>query len=806
MILGWAAAAWAGTLWVVPEQGEIHPLTPTMLEVAAVDNLGEPIAPEVAVSAGKLRIHDRAETPGVVEMEFTPPAQPGEVRFSMVGVGDATVMVTPNEPSRLVVPGRVEAVSGEREVVVHVDGDLPMSALQWSLSEGAVISVAEARGGLDVRIALSDAVNPRLVPVAFWDGRRDELPAWTVIRVRGRTSVDIETEPGAKVSLAIGKRVYGPFVADSKGMVRPVLEQYPGESSAQVTLVDDLGNETRTTLSLPPTGRGVLFAFAAGSLQPWASPPPVYALVLGPDGAAWAQAPLECQTAAASEVLLLPVSSGFWQVTAVTARSDQDLRIRCGAGDLSSNLRLSVDARVPTAIDVRVWPAELSSEFPIAEFQATLQNSVGDRLPPKGLSVRATHGQLVFDDLEGVVVRGEFNASKAVASGEDQLSARYDAPPSELGVPHQVQALGWLDREGDARLSARVVDEVSHPIVGMNVHFSVGERRVEAATGVDGWAVAQVDVEPGFTPMVLVVGADQRVARALLIRDQRPKLGPGTADLEVIRTVPIRTGRVQRVDLLVEPAILYTGPQAIARVRAYVRDSSGALIADPPESAEVSKGTLGPWVPAEDGGWVAEYQPPNGDTAHMVVVNVRAESASSSATLQLEPRPIDRSAMFSVGVMSNFGAILSPYVAADLDWRSPLLKRKILIRFGLAYFGDQTEIATGLESGARLRTTLFPMNLTAMARTDLRGNGLWGGIGVVVAPYISEGRFGSDTYTQLRIYPPGLQVLGGVGRRLGVGELVFELRGVALTSTGGEFGFSGPVGGLGAVLGYRVVY
>jgi hypothetical protein len=67
-------------------------------------------------------------------------------------------------------------------------------------------------------------------------------------------------------------------------------------------------------------------------------------------------------------------------------------------------------------------------------------------------------------------------------------------------------------------------------------------------------------------------------------------------------------------------------------------------------------------------------------------------------------------------------------------------------------------------------------------------------------------RFGEDRHTQVSVYPPGIAMIGGLGRRLGTGEVFIEGRATALSSPGGDFAFAGPMGGIASVLGYRVIY
>jgi hypothetical protein len=640
------------------------------------------------------------------------------------------------------------------------------------------------------------------------DTRRDERPAWAAIRLRTRVTLNLQTEAGASLVVNVGRRSYGPFLADATGMVRPVIEQWPGELSAQAVLTDDLGNETRTTLALTGSAEASLVSLLTGELVPGRPFPDVWLYGLHGDGRPWEGAPPFCQTPGAAALPVQGMGGGVWRVPLPELPALQELRVRCALGGVAESVdRVAISDEVPQRLELRVWPEELSTDFPVAEVQALLENARGERVPTDGVRVYALTGAVTRDEgPAGLVWRGEYDGRAAVQGGGDTLSARYDLPPGKGPVTFLTVAHGAVGRLGTVKVFARALDATGRPLAGVKLALDAGDQPADAVTGSDGWASVEVVAPPGLRALVLTAKAGHVVARGFAPRGAASRGGPGSADLFVEKKVPITTGRVAEIDVKVDPDILYTGPRSVARIEVRIKDRTGALVNDPPDALQLSEGACGDWEGTGDGGWVCTYTPPPGDVARVVDVAVRSESATTLARVQLEPRPIDRSALFGVGFVSNFGVIASPLLTVDVDYRLPLWGRKMMVRVGAGYYGASAEVDTGIDEPADLRTTIFPITVGLIARGDFRGDAVWGGLGSVVAPYIGEARFGTESVREVSVYPPGLAMIGGLGRRLGSGEVFTELRATAIASPGGDFALTGPVGGVGAVVGYRVIY
>jgi hypothetical protein len=238
-----------------------------------------------------------------------------------------------------------------------------------------------------------------------------------------------------------------------------------------------------------------------------------------------------------------------------------------------------------------------------------------------------------------------------------------------------------------------------------------------------------------------------------------------------------------------------------------MRDRAGAPVAEVVPELAATEGSLGEVRRQPDGTWRVEYAPDPGDRAREVTLTARAEGMSASTRLLLEPRPLLRAPSVAIGGLTNLGRIASPLVALDVDWRVPLLGSSTMLRVGVMTYAGSAEVDTGFGEKLRLRLVVVPLQLSLLARRELGGRALWVGLGGVAAPYRSVARFGDEVASAgVGVLPPGLALTGGIGQRFASGEVMLELSGLALASPGGAVAFQGPVGGVGLVLGYRLIY
>lgn len=90
---------------------------------------------------------------------------------------------------------------------------------------------------------------PTRALIAFWQGPEDQPPAIVDLPLLGRTSVELDTEPGATVSMRVADQVFGPVRADQKGRVQVPIIVPPGVRTAEATATAN-GQQTRRTVAL----------------------------------------------------------------------------------------------------------------------------------------------------------------------------------------------------------------------------------------------------------------------------------------------------------------------------------------------------------------------------------------------------------------------------------------------------------------------------------------------------------------------------------------------------------------------------
>jgi hypothetical protein len=155
------------------------------------------------------------------------------------------------EGSPRVVAHPAEAVLGrDHEVRLELSGaDQPA----WRVSEGE-LSQADAT---HLVWRLPDSGTPRTALLLLWDAA-DARPDPTVLRLPllGRTDLEVETEPHARVTVEIAGRAFGPRVASAGGKVKVPVQVPPGVETATVRAEANGRTTSRQVdLGLPPDVR-----------------------------------------------------------------------------------------------------------------------------------------------------------------------------------------------------------------------------------------------------------------------------------------------------------------------------------------------------------------------------------------------------------------------------------------------------------------------------------------------------------------------------------------------------------------------
>ncbi|MCB9678423.1 MAG: hypothetical protein H6737_25205 [Alphaproteobacteria bacterium] len=801
--------AFAADFAVLSAEEELRPGLPGTVWVAVLDGSVRP--PAVEIVGGTVRFGLEGARDGVWPLVVTPEVEAEHVELKLSAGGRSSTVALDvgwPQPGDLDVPARVEAVVQGEVVRIPVTGANmpPPELLQVVVAEGAVVGVEAVEGGLEILVETGDSPFPRLIPFGVRDARTDARPSWGAIRLRAKPRIPLDAEPGAKLRLEVGGRTYGPFEAGRDGRIVARVDQYPGENLANAIFIDDLGNQTVSTIPLATESKPSLVAIPGERASLQGRPRLVYLRATDGEGHAWRDEAPTCRSPAVGSLDVLRINAGLYAVP-VEGRFSGDLvdvRLECRLGaEASASLRLGPPEGVATRLLLQVWPTDLSTDLPVAEVRAAVEDARGQRLDPSAIVLRADHGAIERSPGSAETGEAEYRGESAVDVGRDTIHARYE-PASSLGPVARLD-IGW-DRTGAGFLVyARALDAVGAPVRDAVVRFDLDGEAREAKTNLDGWAAIREDfVEPG--PLVVNARTGVRKARALVLPGTRGPVALGAPLLETARDLTLSPGRVAGISVLVDPPILRTGRASVAWVSVQLEDRAGNPLTEEDVQLEVSEGSVGPLIARPDGTWVAEYVPEESDRPREVTITAKTESLRSTARLTLEPRLGRLSLGPQVGWISNFGSVSSPVVTMDADLRTRLLAESVLVRASVSGYRLSANAETGLGDDAQLVGGVFPLSLAVLLRQDRGGVSFWGGAGGSLGLHTVTTRFGNRIVSRGNRVVSGGTLIAGAGYRLGLGDLVAELRWSSLPGPGGEVGFTGNLGGLAIGVGFRLVY
>jgi hypothetical protein len=790
---------------VVAEGADPRHGQPALLQLAAWDEDG-PVVGELGVRAldGELQSFSSSGE-GTWQLRWVAPSGGETARFEVrLGKERARVelpLVELPQPS-LAAPERMDALAGET-VELRLGSLSSPEALQVVISEGET-ELIERDGARILRWTTLAGGDPRVALI----GLRDRAvpgapPVWTSLRLAVRRPVSLDTEPGATLSLVLGARQLGPVRAGADGKVVLQVDVWPGDTSANYQLSDTAGNVQRGTLTLAPRPGPVVLALPEGPIVPGASLPPLHLRAVTGSGRSWAGRP-SCSTSGGGELALAGAGEGAWiaRLPPVQEQILLDLRVDCALQDgaATTSARVAVREGLPARIVLLAWPQELSTDFPVSQVQATLEDARGDRLSPEGLDLRAVHGRLERVELDELSLRAEYRGK--LDQPDDAVVASWNHAPGR-GQPSELQ-IGVTTSEGGLQLQARSLDALGRPLAGQVLSVTVGGGAVELLTDQRGWASAELP--RSSRPEVLEVQGGGLRRRVLVLPwVDTSGLDAQAPDLQAQVPLSIRAGRVRSVTMSSDRAVVLTGSDDTATVTIVLLDAAGRPVQDEAVSLSATEGTLSSPRPQADGSLQAIYQPPRGLSAGVVEIAVAGAEASfgSSILVQLAPEPVVRAPSVYAGWLGNLGGISSPILGVDLEQRLPI-RAHVNLRLGVQGYRDEAQLLD--TSGTiDLRHDLLPLTLSAQRRWSRGLWGTWAGAGVAVTPYRLQTWFeGEAAGTQLGFHLPGATVYGGGGYRVRPGEVYGELRYLAVGSN--TEAYEGQLGGLVAILGFRVVY
>ena len=802
MVFFWAAAWAASALVAAPETPRPQVATEVQLAVWEDDAPVERIQ-SIDVSQGEL-LGVSPVAPGLWTVAWVP-ARAGEATFTVAGAR-AQVVVAPPLPTGLEGPTSRSGLVGQAVELRYAAETLPpIEDVQVAAPEGQVLGIEQDGDELVVTWRSDGDLRPRIVPVGVRDARVPGAPPeWTVVRLGVTVPVTISTEPGARLVMEVGDRSYGPVVADDGGSVSVRVELRAGETTGTAVLTDALGNTQRSTVSLAPAQRPVLAAQVEGSLLRGANPPPIHLLALAANGAAWSGGAPVCESVQGS-LSVKAKAPGRWVATVPAGSAELlDLRVDCRLpGDAArTSLVVAVEQGLPARLVLRAWPGELSADFPVAQVQAWLEDSRGDRLPPDGLVLRAENGQIQSTVRDGTMIRADFQGDPrqpdAAVIGEWWL-------PAGEGQPRSIQ-LGTRRDGDDIVVAGRLVDRAGRPLVGLPVNLALEGVSVDAETDEQGWVEARF-VNP-VGPARLVAESQGRRAEHLLAPWLEPSgLTVGSPDLIDRAPLRIRAGSVRKVSLGVDRPVLLTGGGDTAVVTLLLLDASGQPVTDEAVALTASAGFISEPKVQADGTLFAIYQPPPRMRSGTVEVTLKALDGSfpdTSVRIDLMPEPVLRAPSVHGGLVTNFVGLQSPYVGVEIEQALAFLPQHANLRVSAEWYRDARTVELD-STTVDLRMTVTPITLASHRRWSKGLWGTWAGAGVVVAPYRLQSWFDDQpAVDSISVHSPGAVVYAGRGYRLRGGELYAEARYLALSSRAHEY--DGGIGGLVGVAGLRIVY
>lgn len=767
---------------------------------------------ELAADLGKVGL-GAAVGLGRWRWPYTAPEVRDTLRVRVDGGEWSAITTTPSPSPR----GRLApALSVEEAVgssfVLHFPVSSPVVADELSVrtSEGTVQSVEVDAQEVRVRVVPGPDRGARVIAVGLTDrGQPGGAVVFGVARLRARQSAALNVGTGSTVQIKVGRRSYGPFLADATGVAHVSFDVLPGETRFDIVASDDLGNSQKVQSPLPANLSPVLVGvdIAVGRLAGARVTLGVWTAA----GTPWVGEGPACRGPLGEELDVRPVGGGVWQFDAAAAPGSTafDLRVDCAVGEATGRFRIPLAELHPTRVELRAYPDTLSTDFPVTQVQAFLVDGQGDHLTVEGLTLSAQLGTLETTSEVGAL-RADYRGDAAVAFGKDTLYAEWRAPRGS-GAVWDLDFVGAPVSAG-IEVRARALDVAGRPLQGVLVEGDVDGAAWSAVSGVNGWAAAFVSRPPGALWLARAhVGGVSRAA-AIFAAGSGQLADLQAPDLSASLVLPIRAGRVRRVQLDVTPRPLVTGTGEQGLITVRMLDARDAPVRDEAVTVTASAGTVVQGSPRPDGSIEAVYTPPPGLQARTVTITAATVSSTVDTRLELVPRPVTGSFGLDIGWLTNFGRTSSPDISVAVENKLPFLPDSVrdVLRGRLsvsthALQADLVDPASGL--AVEVKSRFIPISLGVAAESRTARRTLEFGVSAVLAAYqLSVDYDGAQGVAGFGLAPPGVQLHGGAGFRAGISEIYAEGRYLILNAPAGPVTFEGSVGGVSLSAGYRVLY
>ncbi len=766
------------------------------LALDALTVTGAPVLRTTNSGEGALVIELGAPTAGAVDVAAT--VAEGALRSRLA--------VAPIRPSGVVltVPSEVPLAQSSLEVRLTGVGLTHADRVAVVVSEGTVGPVRVTPAGLEATVQFGSERAARPLLISALDLSDPHAPpALGVVRLRARHTGSVAAEAGTRLSIRIGARSYGPFVAGVDGTAAVAFDAMPGEATYELTVSDDLGNTQKLTQPVPAVTEPTVLVvedLRAEAPQLWLS-------AVDERGTPWGGAAPVCRSGATAPEAAIAMGTSQWRWRPGPGQGVMgEVATACTLGTVQRQTRLTMRAHAPQAIALRFYPDVLSADFPLAEVLATLIDENGERVAVQGLELSAAHGKMVVHP-SADALRAEYDGTAAAALGEDHLHARWSRRAG-TGAP---RAVSLCAARGDAGLVAvaRVVDGRGDPLSGVQVRVTAGGVALREVPS-DRRGFSRWLLPPSGGAVRLRAEAGEAAGEALAFTEQPGDPGcltradPGVADLDARIRVPIRSGRVRQVFLDVEPRTVTLGPGATAEIRVRMLDGAGALVRDEPLALTTSEGTVTAPVATADGTFVARFDPGAGSGARDVTITATSSAGTVATSLSIAPRPVRGLVAAGFGWLGNFGSISSPTGSVSLERRLPVGGLSARLGVGVYGFSETVQATSGPVHAAG---TFFPVDVgVSFAQRGPRFS-LSAGISLALVPYTLEADFdGEDAVAGAGLSSPGVDVRGSFGWRIGQTELYAEAGYLLYTVPAGVVTLAQNAGGLRAIVGYRLLY
>jgi hypothetical protein len=706
-------------------------------------------------------------------------------------------------------PRRVDGIAGQKQpILIQLRSDVelaPESVDVWS-SEGVIQSIEKEKGGLVISLLPSEARQPHMGLIGIRDLTRPNLPpAWVPVRLRARPPVSVRTEPGTALTLKMGSRTYGPYRAGPDGSVSAKVDVYPGEQTATAFLSDSFGNTQKTIITVASAPVPVLGLFVEGTLSAGGTPPRIYLKGMTGPGGAWTGPGPQCTAAGGDALSIAKVGASAWValLSESATQASFDLRVDCQLATHQQSVQVPVQRGLPHRVVLQVYPQVLSSDFPVAQVQAFLEDAAGERIGAEGIVLSADQGTLQSDESKGGRVRANYRGSSA--QGADTIWARFDQAQGSGGV-YSIQT-GWRFSGDWVEISARVLNRQGRPLAERALELSLGEQQFSALSNEHGWVKGRF--RSSVTPEILRVQTGLLHSSHLVTGTGSHWLDPGKPDFEDSQDLVFQAGRISQVFISVEPTILFGEPGAFADVHVRLLDRGGRTVPGEKIVVRVDKGVVDSPRPLADGSFVARVYPPQGMVTGEIVLSAEGGAGhfTASTTLAIEPRPQRIGIGVGAGYIQGLRGVSGPVLFADLESQLRVLDGFFQIRGGFMNWRDRAIVldpARNQEVEVQLDNFALALHVIARRESGARSN--WIGLGGTVAPFRQSVRFeGQPLIGGWGIHRPGIVFTAGAAIRALSGELSGELRWIGMNGQTGNFGYEGSVGGMAILLGYRVI-